>query len=64
MLMRERLLIPCIIAADSLRNAVRCINDGIIDNEGNAIPDKRLANRCAALDYADIRDSTLPRGLL
>ena len=44
-----------VIAADSLRNAVRCINDGIIDNEGNAIPDKRLANRCAALDYADIR---------
>ena len=44
-----------VIAADSLRNAVRCINDGIIDNEGNAIPAKRLANRCAALDYADIR---------
>lgn len=44
-----------VIAADSLRNAVRYINDGIIDNEGNAIPDKRLANRCVTLDYADIR---------
>ena len=44
-----------VIAADSLRNAVRYINEGIIDNEENATSDKSLFNRCAALDYADIR---------